>query len=366
MRKICLIAGSAPTYREATFKMLEKDFGCHFILAKGPTKQMSIEQFSHVKQIQESKFVLKGLFTYKNLISLSRGYDVLILNIASNNILYYLFPIIAKCRGQKIISWTHGWYGKESSIRRLIKRIYFSMFDKILVYGHYAKELMIANGINRENLYEIHNSLDYNTQLALRNKSEQTDIYKRYFCNTDPVLLFIGRLRKVKKLDQILHAMSILKEKGKDYNLVLIGGGEDENTLKEEVKRLNLEDRVWFYGPCFDEVVNAELVYNADLCVAPGNIGLTSMHVLMFGCPALTHSNFAWQMPEFEAIHVYQTGLFFRMDDVEDLACKIEEWFKVNYNLRDHVRNCCYKEIDTMWNPNYQSMILAECINSIK
>ena len=78
---------------------------------------------------------------------------------------------------------------------------------------------------------------------------------------------------------------------------------------------------------CFDEKINAELIYNADLCVAPGNIGLTAMHVLMFGCPAISHNNFKWQMPEFESIIPGHTGDFFEYDNVEDLARSISQWF---------------------------------------
>lgn len=59
-------------------------------------------------------------------------------------------------------------------------------------------------------------------------------------------------------------------------------------------------------------MVNAELIYNADLCVAPGNIGLTAMHAMMFGCPCISHNDFSWQMPEFEAIVPYKTGNFLK------------------------------------------------------
>ena len=60
-------------------------------------------------------------------------------------------------------------------------------------------------------------------------------------------------------------------------------------------------------GECYSEETNAKLIYNADLCVAPGNIGLTAIHVMMFGCPAITHNDFKWQMPEFEAIKSMET-----------------------------------------------------------
>lgn len=59
-------------------------------------------------------------------------------------------------------------------------------------------------------------------------------------------------------------------------------------------------------------MTNAEFIYNADLCVSPGNVGLTAMHSLVFGCPVITHNCFEWQMPEFEAIQPGITGDFLR------------------------------------------------------
>lgn len=363
MSKICLIAGSAPLYRKATFEMLENEFNCDFILANGPTQQMDINQLKRVKRIKETKFILNGIYTYNNLIKFSKDYETIIFNIAANNILYYLFPIIARLRGQKIISWTHGWYGKEGIMRKLIKRIYYSIFiSKVLVYGEYAKKLMIKNGVSKDKVFVIHNSLDYYCQLELRKQLTYSNIYKEHFGNSNPVLIFIGRLRRVKKLDQVLDAMRILRDRDENYNLMLIGGGEDEDYLKDLVIKYGMEDCVWFYGPCYDEKVNAKLVYSADLCVAPGNIGLTAMHTLMFGCPALTHDNYPWQMPEFESIINGSTGDFFNYGNTLSLADKISEWFSKNIHNRDRVREACYREIDEHWNPEYQKRVIRECI----
>ena len=103
-----------------------------------------------------------------------------------------------------------------------------------------------------------------------------------------------------------------------------------------------------------------QLIYNADLCVAPGNIGLTAMHVLMFGCPAISHNNFKRQMPEFESIIPGQTGDFFEYDNVDDLARSISRWFALKSGCREEVRRTCYKEIDDYWNPHYQLNLIKK------
>lgn len=106
---------------------------------------------------------------------------------------------------------------------------------------------------------------------------------------------------------------------------------------------------------------NAELIYNADLCVAPGNVGLTAMHTMVFGTPVISHNNFPWQMPEFEAIHPGETGDFFEMDNVDSLARTINQWFDSGKS-REEVRHACYHEIDTQWNPKFQIEVIKNLL----
>ena len=61
----------------------------------------------------------------------------------------------------------------------------------------------------------------------------------------------------------------------------------------------------------YDENEIGDLIYNADLCVSPGNVGLTAIHTLTYGTPVLSHANFPNQMPEFEAIDKDFTSFLF-------------------------------------------------------
>ena len=206
------------------------------------------------------------------------------------------------------------------------------------VYGDRAKLLLIEKGIPQDKLFAIHNSLDYDKQKTLRQNIQPSKIFVEHFKNNLPTIIFIGRLTKVKKLDMIVDALSILRKENENFNLVFVGDGIERKRLEEKVITMHLQDCVWFYGACYDEKINAELIYNADLCVSPGNVGLTAMHALMFGCPVITHDCFEWQMPEYEAVQPYITGNFFKQDDVNDLANVIKHWFANNSMRRAEVR----------------------------
>lgn len=232
----------------------------------------------------------------------------------------------------------------------------------LFLYGNYAKEQLVSKGFKSENLHVLHNSLSYDVQLTLRNSINESSVYKEHFNNDNPVIVFIGRLTPIKQLDMLLKAISKLTKAGKKFNLALIGNGSMRQSLEQSAKELEMIDKVWFYGACYDEKVNAELVYHADLCVSPGNVGLTAIHSMMFGTPVITHNNFAYQMPEFEAIRRSETGDFFEQGSIDSLALSIENWFVNKSGKRLEVRNACFKEIDEQWNPYFQMKVFKSVL----
>jgi len=145
-------------------------------------------------------------------------------------------------------------------------------------------------------------------------------------------------------------------------NLILIGKQTDETDIQDLIAKYGLEKHVWNYGPCYDEKLLGELIYNANLCVSPGNVGLTAMHSLVYGTPVITQNNFKSQMPEFEAIKPGVTGDFFIEDSVEDLCSKILNWTNVGKEKRDSIRENCYQVIHEKYNPHNQIEILKSLL----
>lgn len=367
-KKIAMIFPYAPLYREAIYKLIDQELEVDWFFCGNAKRNLKMFNYSLLKNCNlsmEEKRILGPIVYYKGLINLNlQKYDIIICpGVIRSLSEWWLLQKLGKgMKDKKIYLWTHGWYGKESWIQKIIKKIFFRKVDGFFLYGEYAKNKMIKEGFIPNKLHVIKNSLDYDKQLILRNSINSSNIYKDHFKNDSPTIIFIGRLTPVKKLDQIIKAISILKQKGENYNLVFVGDGDMRMALEKEVNNNQLNNNVWFYGSCFDEKKNAELIYNADLCIAPGNIGLTAMHSLMFGCPAISHNDFKWQMPEFESIIPGKTGDFFEYENVNDLASCISKWFKSKNNSREQVRKDCYAEIDKHWNPHYQLNLIKKVL----
>lgn len=365
--KLCCIFRRPALYREPIHRLMDKEFDIDWYFGdkKEDIKCYDVSIHEHctilaVKELVGSLYYAKG----ETRLLFKKEYNTFLMLNSTHNVSVWLFAFCKRLffkRKKKLYYWCHGWYGKENGMERLIKKFLFSAADGIFTYGEYARDLMIKEGIDGNKIFPIHNSLNYESQLELRDSGLKTNIFVDHFGNEFPVLIFIGRLTPVKELDKIILAMAILLKRGYDFNLVLVGDGMEKKKLESLTNENCLSNRVWFYGACYDEKTNAELIYNADLCVAPGNIGLTAMHCLVFGTPAITHNNFEWQMPEFEAIKESVTGAFFERGNAEALADAIHLWF-ASHQDREQTRRACYEEIDAKWTPEFQIEVLKNHI----
>ncbi len=296
------------------------------------------------------------------VIQLFKGYDKFIMLGKPMSLSTWIVLVLGRLMGKDIYFWSHGWYGKESLTKAIIKKVFFGLATGTMTYGNYARELMIKEGLSADKITRIGNSLAYDAQLELRKIITTSSVYTDHFKNNHPVLIMIGRLNIRKHLDMLIYAIEYLAQKGVIYNAVLIGDGEDRIRLEKLVSKRGIAEQFWFYGACYEEKTNAELIFNADMCVVPGDIGLTAIHAMMFGCPCITHDKFSCHGPEFEAIQEGITGSFFKHMDIQDMANCIQQWFVRNKDNREEIRLSCYKEIDENWNPHIQVELIKNAI----
>ena len=273
----------------------------------------------------------------------------------------WVIVLLAPLFGKRVYLWSHGAYGDERGIKKWLTVWKMKRVTASLLYGNYAKNLLVNWGVPEKKLHVFYNSLAYDEEIEVRKTLKPTDFYRNYFNNDLPNLFFIGRLISTKKLDMVVRAVLLLRNKGIEVNLTLVGDGPIKDNLETLVKEHGLQKNIWFYGPCYDEKQIAEIIYNADLCISPGEIGLTAMHAMVYGSPVITHNNYPHQGPEFEAIIDGKTGTFFEEDNVESLADSIQAWLT---NGLDHeqIRQNCYDVIDNKYNPHLQVKMIRKVI----
>lgn len=362
--KIALIYNFAQHYRANIFTLMDKDmdvdfyFGDHYLNVKKMDYSLLKHKVTEVRNIHFGPLIWQ-----KNTIQLAwSDYDVFIMLGEPKCLTSWIILVLSRIYGKRLYFWSHGWYGREGLLKRIIKKIYFGLSDGVMLYGEYARQQMLKQGFSSDKLTVIHNSLAYDEEIEIRKTLTTSGFYDEHFGNSLPNLVFIGRLIATKKLDMIIRAMIPLRNMGIRVNMTYVGDGPSRATLEALVKECELQENVWFYGPCYEEKQIAQMIYNSDLCVSPGEVGLTAMHSMVYGTPVITHNNFCHQGPEFEAIKEDVTGAFFEYNNVEDLARVITHWLETHKNDREEVRRACFREIDENWNPHRQLEIIKRMI----
>ncbi len=113
--------------------------------------------------------------------------------------------------------------------------------------------------------------------------------YRKNFgiTNEDKIILYIGRLVKVKGLDLLIDAFS--KVQYQNYKLVIVGKGDMENQLKEQARNYNISDKVIFAG--FFSGAELYAWYEiANYFILPSRyepFGAVVNESLVFGCPVV-------------------------------------------------------------------------------
>lgn len=363
--KTCFILNYAPHYRKAIFEKLSKELDCDIYCGdkiKVYIKKIEFDTIDFTIQELKTIWFLNNFAWIKGQIRLlfNNKYSTYVLTGQPFFLSDSIFVLLCFFTKKKVFIWNHAPNDKKKGFMKLYYKLFFSLIDGAFIYSNRGKDMLMKNyGINGERLHVIYNSLDYDYHLSIRANLIDKKYYenKAYFTNPSlPILLFIGRLTVVKRIDLLIEVVRELNSNNFQVNLIIIGDGIIKKDLMDKAE--DLKDFIYFYGDSYDEFENAKLIANADLCVSPGNVGLTAIHSLSFGTPVCTHDNLSNQGPEVEAIEVFKTGVYYNQDK-NNLATIIEEWFKCNLD-RNEIRENCFDKIDHFYNPNFQIKVFKE------
>ena len=363
--KVCFFNQSSIHYRKNIFMLMDKELDIDFYFGdsrkQGAIKELDTSCLKNFKGYFHN--IGFGPIYWQNgaIRLLWSNYTDLFTTATHYCISAWVILLLAPLFGKRVYLWSHGAYGNERGLKKWLTIWKMKRATGSLLYGNYAKKILMEWGVPEEKLHVFYNSLAYDEEMKVRKNLTATSFYQEHFQNNMPNLVFIGRLISSKKLDMIIRTMLLLRNKGIQTNMTFVGDGPDKARLEALVHESKLEENVWFYGPCYEESQIAQFIYNADLCVSPGEIGLTAIHSMTYGTPVITHNNLCNQGPEFEAIEEGRTGSFFCENRTESMADCIQSWL-TNGLEREQIRQNCYNVIDKKYNPHRQVEMIREVI----
>ncbi|KMQ52027.1 Glycosyl transferase [Chitinispirillum alkaliphilum] len=171
---------------------------------------------------------------------------------------------------------------------------------------------LISLGIASKNMTVIENSVDTD------HLSPDSGVQKQ-----DNLLLYVGRLKRYKRVDLVFEAMRILGERGLDLRFVIAGAGDDEGFLKKRCRELGLEERVTFRGLVTEEeklnlLRSASMFLNTSL---KEGWGITNIEAAACGTAVVANDAPGLR----DSVLHEKTGILFKENDANSLAESIFE-----------------------------------------
>lgn len=290
--KILIIDNSAVVKRDNTYctNNLNGSFLSDLISCKN---YLTYFQFAFETENSISNFDLKAngvnykpLKLYKNkVIRYLYAYLTAIPYILKNDFIYIYYPssfryIAFLC---KLFNKKYGLYirGEEGVTNSLSRKIYQYAYTIFTVSDYFTA---FVNEFTGKNLaYTIRPMIPFTEKDVVFNRS-----YKE---NGKFRVLFLGRIAKDKGIQELLYAVKILRDKGYDFELNLVGNGEFFTEAREILKSLKIEDSVCFKGVVYQPQKVKEYYTDADIYILPTyheGFPRTLYEAMIFGTPIIT------------------------------------------------------------------------------
>ena len=373
MKTLLLHYPFIPSYRVPIFNELAKDKSINILFLSAedsddPTLLANKKgwKFKHISTQLKSFQLLGKRFNFEfgvvfNLIK-NKGPNAYYIILANPNILSsWLYSVLAKILGYKVVFWGHGLLKLDHGVKKIIRQLYYKIPDQHWLYGHAGKALLNKIGVPSQRISVIYNSLDYPKQKKVRKKycfKKQELRMKIGFLDSDFVVIAIGRLLDKLCIEQIIGA--IPKSTKVQLKLIIIGDGPEKQRLQNLCVELDVEDSVCFTGAVYDEDILGKYYMASDASAVMGVVGLAAMHSLAYGIPMITHSNIEEHCPEIEAVIPGVTGEFFEQNDINSF---LQAVYKVHENKSSY-REPCIQEIEKKYTPSKQVAYMMESLKN--
>ena len=259
---------------------------------KLPCKDSRLEFF----EMPQSSILSRFFNSRKTFVKITKkqNFDLIV-----SHFCLYTFPFIDLIKNKPFIVHFHGPFAYESEvesknilsnkIKYFIEKSIYSKSKKFIVLSQAFKNLLIENYNIPEKYIEIIpggvNTDKFMVAISKDKAREKFNIPEGKF-----VITCVRRLVKRMGLENLINAISIIKEKNPEIMLLIAGKGPIYNDLQEMIRKLNLQGNVKLLGFVPDEDLPF-LYRSADFSIVPTTalegFGLIVLESLASGTPVM-------------------------------------------------------------------------------
>jgi len=283
----CSRAGGAEIYlHEIIIRIKEHEF---FVISSSD-KRGGYQHLSYSENLISVNEFLFPIFSLKYL-KFVKDFDVIIENISKFPIIWPL--LLSKLLSKLFIVIVHHIHG-----RTLFRELPFPFALLLYIYEVFSLKLYSLFGI-----FVITVSISTKRELIKLGfpKHKILVIYPGYnpklriYCNTlkakEPLIVYIGRVKKYKRLDHLIKAIEIVKQKAPNVKCVIAGKCDKDvyRKLRNLTKRFKLEANVIIKGEVSEEE-KLRLLRKATIFVNPSmkeGFSIASLEAQACGIPVV-------------------------------------------------------------------------------
>lgn len=231
----------------------------------------------------------------------------------------YLAVLAGRLTGRPVIGWVHTpWMNALSRLdawHRWLSPLFFSELDRVITVSTDAMtQLMETSARLKGKVVILPNPIPLQ---LLYSQSKASLPYWAEPIFFKPVIISIGRLTSIKGYDILIQAFARSIAQGIDANLLILGEGEERNTLEMLAVKSGIQDRVFLPG--FQENPYSFLIHSEIFVLSSRIEGLPTviLEALASGVPVIA-SNCASGVREM--LNGGQYGILFPPGDIETLS----------------------------------------------
>ncbi|MEM3955127.1 MAG: glycosyltransferase family 4 protein [Candidatus Bathyarchaeia archaeon] len=223
-------------------------------------------------------------------------------------------------------STEQGRTGDGSDTIKRLERLAAGYAERIITVSYAMRDHLVSLGYDERKIRVVYNGIDAEKYSPENVPPEEVKAVRGSLGIADDeyMILFIGRLTWVKGADTLVLAMPEILSRVPKAKLVIVGVGEQEEMLKEEVARLNLYDKVILKYEFLPEDLRIKYYAAADVCVFPSKyepFGIVCTEAMSMGKPVVVGARGVSGMREqVVPSGPYQTGFHINPYDPSDIA----------------------------------------------
>jgi len=317
---VIVVQPALPAYRLDFFERVARQFGDRFHVYYSPTDMGAITDGSSTrpwaKKIGLLKNLAPGIEWQQGVLGIAiRQGDVVVVSGGPRCITNIVLLIKARLSGAKTIWWGHLWSATTKAHRFYIRLMLMRLSHALLFYTdeEVATYKSRVRPSDRRLVMALNNGINIDEVAKYRKPYESA--------SRSNSILFIGRLTDKANVSLLFRALALMASN--DVTLDMIGDGPEREGLESLARDLQITHRIRWHNGTTDEAAIARIANNCAIFVYPGSVGLSLMHAMAYGLPAIVHDDRTAHMPEIAAFTDGGTGLSFLKDSPSDLAGKI-------------------------------------------